>query len=189
MKKLKELVNIRFGVNGKATNEGTIPYIQGKDFNGLGQFINKEIFLTKNDAITEKDLLKKENILFTGKGSRNYAVVWNGEISEAVASSTFYILTLKSGDILPEFLVWYLNSDQAQTFLKKIAKGATISNISKKELQELKINVPSKEVQHKIVEVDKLRLKEQILMQQLEEKRDILIRKLISNKIDKTYGT
>jgi len=182
MKKIKELVDIRFGVNGKATSEGGIPYIQGKDFNGFSQFKNKEIFLTKKDAITEKYLLKKDDILFAGKGSRNYAVVWNGEISEAVASSTFYILTLKSKDILPEFLAWYLNSDRVQSFLRQIAKGATISNISKKELQELKLNVPSLKEQHKIVEVDKLRLKEQILMRQLAENRDMLVRKLLSNK-------
>ncbi|MCK4344914.1 MAG: restriction endonuclease subunit S [Bacteroidales bacterium] len=183
MKKIKELVDIRFGVNGKATNEGAIPYIQGKDFNGLGQFKNKEIFLTKKDAITEKDLLKKDDILFTGKGSRNYAVVWNGEISEAVASSTFYILTLKVKDILPEFLAWYLNSDRVQSFLRKVAKGATISNIPKNELQGLSVNLPSIEEQHKIVEVDKLRLKEQILMRQLAKNRDMLVRKLLSNKI------
>ena len=183
MKRIKELVDIRFGVNGKSTNEGEIPYIQGKDFNGLSQFKNKEIYLTKKDAITEKDLLKKDDILFAGKGSRNYAVVWNGEISEAVASSTFYILTLKSKDILPEFLAWYLNSDRVQSFLRKVAKGATISNIPKSELQGLSVNVPSIEEQHKIVEVDKLRLKEQILMRQLAENRDMLVKKLLSNKI------
>lgn len=183
MKKITELVDIRFGVNGKATNEGDITYIQGKDFNGFGQFTNKEIFLTKKDAITEKDLLKKDNILFAGKGSRNYAVVWNGEISEAVASSTFYVLTLKSKDILPEFLAWYLNSDRVQSFLRLIAKGAIISNIPKNELQGLSVNVPSIEEQHKIVEVDKLRLKEQILMRELAENRDMLVRKLLSNKI------
>lgn len=183
MKKIKELVDIRFGVNGKATNEGGIPYIQGKDFNGLSQFKNEEIYLTKKDMITDKDILKKDDILFAGKGSRNYAVVWNGEISESVASSTFYVLTLRAKDILPEFLAWYLNSDRVQSFLRLIAKGATISNIPKKELQEIKINVPSFEEQRKIVEVDKLRLKEQILMRQLAKNRDLLVRKLLSNKL------
>jgi len=181
--KISDLVEIRFGINGKAGYQNGIPYIQGKDFDSFGQLKRDEIFLTDKKLVSDKNLLKKNEILFAGKGSRNYAVVWNGEISEAVASSTFYILTLKSKDILPEFLAWYLNSDRVQSFLRLIAKGATISNIPKKELQGLSVNVPSVEEQHKIVEVDKLRLKEQILMRQLAKNRDMLVRKLLSNKI------
>jgi len=116
MKKLKKLVEIRFGINGKASVDGEISYIQGKDFDAYGRFNNKEIFLTPANTVSERDYLIGGVILFSGKGSRNYAVVWNGEIDNAVASSTFYVLTLISNEIIPEFLVWYLNSDYGQQF-------------------------------------------------------------------------
>lgn len=183
MKKLKELVIIRFGINGKASVDGEISYIQGKDFDAYGRLNNKEIFLTPANTVSERDYLIGGEILFSGKGSRNYAVVWNGEIDNAVASSTFYVLTLISNEIIPDFLVWYLNSDPVQAKLKIIAKGATISNIPKRELQEVKIWIPEIKKQKIIITIDKLRKKENILQKEISNKKDLLIRKILSNQI------
>ena len=183
MKKLKEIVQIRFGVNGKASVDCDISYIQGKDFDANGQLNNKERFFTPANNITERDYLIGGEILFSGKGSRNYAVVWNGEIDNAVASSKFYVLTLISNEILPEFLVWYLNSDPVQTKLRIIAKGATISNIPKRELQEVKIWTPDVKKQKLIVNIDKLRKKEKIVRKKISVRNDILIREILSNQI------
>ena len=183
MKKLKELVIIRFGINGKASVDGEISYIQGKDFDAYGRFNNKEIFLTPVNTVSERDYLIGGEILFSGKGIRNYGGVWNGEIDNAVASSTFYVLTLISNEIIPEFLAWYLNSVPVQAKLKIIAKGATISNIPKRELQEVEIWIPDIKKQKIIVNLDKLRKKENILLKEISAIKNLLIRKILSNQI------
>jgi len=184
MKKLNELVKIRFGINGKASVDGKISYIQGKNFDLYGRLNKKEIFLTHANTVSERDYLIGGDILFSGKGSRNYAVVWTGEIDIAVASSTFYVLTLFSNKIIPEFLAWYLNSEPVQAKLKIIAKGATISNIPKRELQEVEIWIPDIKKQKIIVTIDKLRKKENILLKRISDKKDLLIRKILSNQIN-----
>jgi len=76
---------------------------------------------------------------------------------------------------LPEYLAWYLNDVRAQGTIKNLARGATIPVISKELLGELEIEVPELSVQQKIVELERLRHKENSLIAEIGRLRDMMM--------------
>lgn len=124
-----------------------------------GQKLPKRHFLTGND------------VLFLAKSEYNYAIPYQNEFPQAVASSMFLILRVTDDQIHPPYLAWYLNQWPAQQFLKSRTAGTYIKNIAKKDLGELSIPVPSFDKQHKIAEIYSLQRQENELLKKLNHKR------------------
>ena len=187
LKYLKDLTEIRFGINARTVTNADIPCLQGKDFDKYGQLNEDDLYMVGNTKVRDKDCIKINEVLFAGKGNRNYAVVWKGQRENAVASSTFFILTVKDNNIIPEYLEWYLNSYKAQNYFKNNVIGATIFSISKKILEALQVELPEKAEQEKIVKINELWKKEKSILQQLINKKELLINKFLSKKYIGNY--
>ena len=182
MKKLllHEIVNFRFGVNAKANKFGAIPLIQGNSINNIGIRGTEGVPRTDFYNIKDRDYLKRNEILFSSKGYRNHAVVWKGEIENAVASSTFLVLAIKTKAIAPEYLAWYLNSPLAKEYFQKYQKEGTIPNINKKAIASLEVSVPTNEEQQKIVKLYELRRKETEICELINLKKEKMYNSLTS---------
>lgn len=181
--KLKNITRIRFGLNAKTTDAGSISCIQGKDFDADLQLTPHTVYKLSSQNFNPKDILQKDEIIFSGKGSRNYAVVWNNQIKEAVASSTFFILTIIDKIISPEYLAWYLNSEKAKSYFKPFFIGVTIPNITKKVLEDMDVAIPDLSTQKLIISTDKLIKEEAQLLQSIASKKEKVISQLLLNKI------
>lgn len=121
----------------------------------------KIVFSEKTDKMNDEALrlcnnrsnLEKGDILFSGTGTIGETVVltetptnWN--IKEGV-----YTIKPKQDIILSKFLMYLLRSDDIrQAYLKKAA-GGTVKSVPMKELKNIKIPIPSLEIQQKVVEI------------------------------------
>lgn len=180
---LEHITTIQTGVFAKPIQKGDIVYLQAKHFDKNGELT--EILYPDLDANSkiEKHLLKRGDVLFAAKGSRNFAAWYENDKIPAVASTSFFVIRLHEKNILPGYLTWFLNHPNTQALLKGQARGSSIASISKVVLSELEIPIPYIQKQELILKIFKLRNKEKSLKQQIENLREKEIQSLLINAI------
>ncbi|WP_372472777.1 restriction endonuclease subunit S [Capnocytophaga sp. ARDL2] len=175
--KISEVVNIRSGM--------IVPRTTNSDLNELTEvfvyLLNTTDFDTQGNLakdlqpnalykpVFEKNYLQKGDLLFNAKGRRFFAVQFKGEYPHCIASSVFLVLTVLSDDVLPEYVLWYLNHPKVLKMFESKMFTQTMPAISLKDFSTLEISIPPLEVQQKIVALDTLKNKKIQLMQQLLE--------------------
>lgn len=171
--KLSDVVIIRSGMVVPKTvnndeNQLTDAYVR---MIGTSDFNEDEILRTDLEAnvlikpAIERNFLKRNEILFNAKGRRFFAALFQNEYSFTIASASFLVLTIKDKEIvLPEFLVWYLNHPETLKVFSSKMTSQNIPSITKQELEELDIIIPSFNTQNQIIRLDLLK-KEQITIQ------------------------
>ncbi len=180
---LKHITNIQTGVFAKPIQKGEIVYLQAKHFDENGE-LTETLYPDLNaDNKLNKHLLKKGDILFAAKGTKNFAACFENEEMPAVASTSFFVIRLNEKNVLPGYLTWFLNHPATQALLKGYAKGTSIASISKVVLSELEIPIPDIHKQEIILKIYKLRNREKKIVQQIENLREIEIQNLLINAI------
>lgn len=172
--KLKDIIKIQFGTYAKPEKEGTIPYLQAKNFTEDGVLLGNFDAFLPNQNITNSSLLRKGQVLFAGKGNRFFASEYKQEWGEVIASSLFYVLEVSSENILPEYLAAVLNLPQNISYFQQAGTGSNILSLRKKELEDFEIEIPPLHLQHKIVEMKRLHLKELELADKIKEQKKLL---------------
>lgn len=182
--KLRDIASFTFGFHtSKIENQGII-YLQARNFNENGSFLNNvDKYVELNESKGEM-LLKDGDILLVGKGMRFFAHCYKKEMGDAVASSIFYVIKTNREAVLPDYLTCILNHTKSHNYFNSIGAGSSIPSIRKNELADFEINLPSLQVQHKIVEIYDLHNKEIQLLEQLKEKKQVRFNQLI-NEITK----
>lgn len=182
---IKEIATIQTGIFAKPLASGELVYLQAKHFDATGKLLSDLHADLPSDQISQKHLLRQGDILFSAKGSKNFAAVYEEHNLPAVASTSFFILRTTTDKILPNYLAWYLNTPTTMILLKSQAKGSSIASISKQVLESLEISIPAIAVQEKIVQIHELRQKEKTLKEQLEILHDKKLQHLLFNTINK----
>lgn len=184
---LKQIATIQTGVFAKTVPAGSIVYLQAKHFDEHGT-LNATLHPDLNpDPFIIKHLLQPSDILFAAKGTKNFAACYESKNLPAVASTSFFVIRMHpelDNKILPDFLVWYINHQRVQKFLKDRAIGTSIVSISKIVLEELEITIPNLTTQKAILKIEQLRSDEKKLKQQIESLREQQIQQQIINIIN-----
>lgn len=183
---LRDVVAVQTGVFGKTVKKGAIVYLQSRYFNEHGQLISSLHPDLLIGSHVDRHLLKRGDVLFAAKGSKNFAAMYELTDPPAVASTSFFVLRLKEDfrkNVLPEYLKWFLNHPISQEYLKGRAIGSSIVSISKRVLEEMEISVPELKTQKAILEIAELRTTEKKLKDQLEALRERKIQQQIVNAI------
>jgi restriction endonuclease S subunit len=167
--KLSQLANIASGTNQKRHPQGTIYYLQARDFvedDLLDEYLKPSIL---GYPKLESHYLSKGNVLVLAKGHHGFnAFVYNKEKAPAVASSIFLVLKEIDYKVLPEYLMWYINLESTQQRLINSGRGSALPAINKKILAELEVPVPEFQIQKDVVALSKLKVKESELIKQLD---------------------
>jgi restriction endonuclease S subunit len=121
----------------------------------------------------EKYVVTAGDVLFMSRGISNHAVLIESVPDPTIAPLSFFIMRPKQ-NVLPEYLVWYLNQDMMKGKLSEIRSGAGTPMISSKEFRELSIPLPSLAVQKKIATLWRMQMREKQLLQQLVNETDRL---------------
>jgi Type I restriction modification DNA specificity domain len=182
-KSLQELASITTGVYQKASPSGDTFYLQGKHFDEQGK-LREDVFLTPElqmDRKLKHHLLEDSDILLMAKGESNRACLFESHTGNAVASSIFIIIRLKSRELSPKFLQWYLNTPQTQNILAGQSRGTHTLSLSKGVLESLEVPVPTLEVQHKILVVHELWQREKMLQTILLHEKEIFYQSILVN--------
>ncbi len=180
---LKHITSIQTGVFAKPIQKGEIVYLQAKHFDENGELTGALYPDLDANTKIEKHLLKKGDVLFAAKGSKNFAALYDNEKVPAVASTSFFVIRINDNNVLPGYLTWFLNHQRIRNLLKGQARGSSIASISKSVLSELEIPVPNIQKQELILKIFNIRNKEKNLKQQIENLREKEIQNLLINVI------
>lgn len=178
---LKDITTIQTGVFVKPIQSGEIAYLQAKHFDENGELVGDLYPDLKVDSKIEKHLLKKGDVLFAAKGTKNFAAWYKNDNLPAVASTSFFVIRLQAPNVLPGYLTWFLNHRDTQLLLKGQARGTSIASISKAVLSELEISIPGIHKQELILNINKLRNRERKIKRQLNSLKEKEIQQLLIN--------
>lgn len=170
-KKLKDIANIQTGVFAKTVKDGEIVYLQAKHFDESGQLCADLHPDLKRGDVAGRHLLERGDILFAAKGTKNFAACYEG-MEPAVASTTFFVIRINDGNILPTYLTWFLNQSNTQQILKASAIGTSIVSISKGVLEFIEVPIPDLNTQKLILKIADKRKEEIELKQKIELLRE-----------------
>lgn len=117
------------------------------------------------------DFLAPGDILVAARGSHNYAALVDETASEsgfqAVAAPHFFVVSLKRGDVLPEYMVWLLNQAPVQRYFEQNAEGTLTKSIRRSVLEQAPVVVPPLAKQQAIVSLDTTLREERRQIQEL----------------------
>lgn len=184
--KLKLLVNIRTGTSAKFTDEGgrNAIYLQVKYFDD--DFQLKSDDLPESDIFVdtkfERHLIKKEEIAVASKGSRFFSWCNSTEL-DLLVSSSFFVLDVTSNNVLPQYLTWYLNTPNVLNRFYAMTAGASMPNISRTELENITVPIPSFEKQVLIAKTHETWMKEKAYIHALMEKKGRFYNQILLNSI------
>ena len=181
MSKIKEIGDISLGYTSRkgidTSPQGSHYLLQAKDLDArtrtceLGSLVRfSPISSTKTSS------LKKNDIVFMARGSRNFSVLLSNIPDGMVAAGCFFIIRVRTKAVFPAYLAWFLNAEVARNyFARNRGKGVHMPVIRKATLENLDVPVPSLEKQEQIVELYSLARQEQSLLEELQKKRVLLV--------------
>lgn len=176
---LDSIVRFERGLSVKP-DEGdyTVLEVGASELNDIGDISTptKEAYISESErAKNQTGFLQPNDIIFILKGSAGKLgivpedVPTTGDKCWMVNRSAIVIRTT-SDKVNPKVLYAYLKSDIGQTQISRLIKGATIPNISLKELKQIPVIVPSlKEQEQAIACIDKSREIQQAIQKLLSE--------------------
>ena len=182
--KLGDIASFNFGYYGKATENDGVAYLHVRNFSENGDFLyNVENYISLSNVKKEM-LLKQDDIIFVSKGMKFFAHKYDEDLGPSVASSIFYVIKVNTVVVLPDYLTCILSHPKSLIYFNSVSAGSSIPSIRKKELLDFEINIPSIEIQKKIVEINNLHKKQIAILEQLKQNKQILFNQLI-NKLNK----
>lgn len=170
-KKLREVVTIKSGVFAKSDANPDVYYIQATDFNSELEWIDNLNPVLTNSPKLKRHFLRKGDILFAAKGKEFFAVVYDGKYQPAVASTTFLVMQMRTNQVEPAYLAWYLNHPKTQTLLSGFAKGTAIKSVNISILENIEIIIPDYVKQITILELFNMQKREKFLQDKISKLR------------------
>ena len=184
---LKEIATVHSGysIRGKIPEipGGELKIIQMKDIDP--EFgIDWDRVASINQVIRKKpDFLRENDIIFSGRGTKVFAVAADKPGIKTVAAPHFFVIKPMNDMVNARFLAWYVNQKPAQIYLLKNAGSSAIINVTRQVLEELPVILPSLQDQLSITQYLAAARKEYRIAANLYRKRNQLISALITSSI------
>ena len=128
--------------------------------------------------------LKERDIIFVNKGRNLYAYLVPETSGTITAANSFLIIKIKGRRVSSGYLTWYLNSRRLQHHLRTVSAGTTIPNVSISAMESLEVPLPPLERQELISEMNRLKIKETNILEELTSKREEYINLLLQRSVD-----
>ena len=175
-----------YSFRGKIHNihNGGVRIIQLKDFINEYTAIGEECFLIAAENIKPKYFLENGNILFTAKGTNNFALVFEqlGD-TPTIASSALFVIKVDEEIANPHYIAWYINQNTVQNYFRTNEAGTYVTSINKSTIEGIPIALPSLALQKQIAQVARLHKKEKSILTEVTALKDSLITNQLLNKL------
>ena len=176
-----------FQVRGKVQPDlrGNYKLIQVKDtvrstlYHIKTENLDKISIPEKQIKFMKKYLVQKNDILYLSKLNPR-AFLYSDTFENTAPMAHFYILRPKTDIIFASYLCWVLNQNFIQPYIQKCLKGTNLPFISKEVLMNLKIPLPNKAVQKKIISLLELRSQEKEIQNTIDRKKNRLINAILN---------
>lgn len=176
MTKLGQVASIRMGYPFRSRLEhdaaGVIAVVQMKDIDDACLLHAEDAVRVNLADVKVHHLIRPGDLLFRSRGRTNSVALVSADIGPAVLAAP--MLLIRPIDVLPAYLLWYVNLPTIQAALAAQAEGTSVRMISKAALEALEMPVPSRDKQQLIIEVSKLAAAEQGLLEQIAREKKCL---------------
>ncbi|GAB2318003.1 hypothetical protein IRB23SM22_02610 [Alkalibacterium sp. s-m-22] len=177
--KLDEIGDIKLGIalnRKKAEIDSNIKerysVVSVKNVNEEGYFNNEsfDIFLS-TESLSQRYFAQTGDILMR-LTDPNTAVYVSQEQDGLLIPSYFVQIKIYDKRYLPEYVAWYLNSEQTKRELRKVQSGTRVTSTSKKVLGTLEIKELPVDKQQKLIEMTQLHQKEKMLYKRIIKEKE-----------------
>jgi restriction endonuclease S subunit len=152
----------------RAVEAGSCRLVRISDVSQDGTWVNENFArIEPAERIREEHVLRTGDVLFPNRGTRTTAIVYRLEAPRALAGAQFFVLRPDQAKVLPEYLAWFLRTEDSARYFEGLRKGTYVQIIQRSDLAELAMPLPSLETQQKIVEVAALAVEERLLAERL----------------------
>ncbi|GGM28232.1 hypothetical protein GCM10011351_12670 [Paraliobacillus quinghaiensis] len=132
-----------------------------------GIFNGQPFDVFKSDDVLSPRYFTEEGDIVMRLSDPNTAVyISKGQVNLLVPSN-FVLIKVKSDQVLPEYIAWYLNRDSIKQELEKSQSGTRIVSTNKNVLKSLSIEMLSLDKQEALIKLLRLHRKEKRLYQKL----------------------
>lgn len=169
MMRLGQVASIRMGYPFRSRLEhdaaGAIAVVQMKDIDDASLLHVEDAVRVNLPEVKAHHLIQPGDLVFRSRGQTNSVALVSEDIGPAVLAAP--MLLIRPIDVLPAYLLWYINLPAIQAVLAAQAEGTSVRMISKAALEVLEMPLPSQRKQQLIVDVSKLAAAEQKLLEQI----------------------
>ncbi len=173
MTKLGQVASIRMGYPFRSRLEheatGDIVVVQMKDIDDASLLHVEDAVRVDLADVKEHHLIRQGDLVFRSRGRTNSVALVSADIGPAILAAP--MLLIRPVEVLPAYLLWYINLPATQAALAAQAEGTSVRMISKAALEELEVPVPSRRKQQLIADVSELAADEQGLLEQIARER------------------
>jgi restriction endonuclease S subunit len=175
--KLRKIANIQSGYISRkkieSNTHGSHFLLQARNVDGDNLSYSTEALIRFAPDLSKKDrVLRRNDVLFMARGTKNFSVLIEDLPDSVLAAGSFFIIRVRSEDILPEYLWWYLNQAPVENYLMRhTGRGVHMPVVTRAILENLEVPVPSMKIQKNIIETNKLMRREQELLDLLAKKK------------------
>lgn len=159
-------------------SEGKMAVVQAKHVLDSLYIIKDTLPKINLQEYQTKAIIKENDVIVSARGNFRVSVI-RGDVIDMIASSSVYILRIKDKSISPEYLAIYLDSRQGQKQISNKVTGGAIKTISRSDLENLTISIPSQDIQNKIIDLYKNNQDQQRLLTD----KKMLINQIIEGSI------
>lgn len=153
-----------------------------KSFEQDGWLNVEELEEFESNEMLDDKYLTQEGDVIVRLSYPNTAIVIDKDHIGLLIPSLFTVIRLETDILIPEYLSIYLNSDKMKRYYAKRLIGSAIQIIKTSMLRDVVVMFPDINQQKKVVEINKLILKEKKLLSQLIEEKN-KYHKAIINKM------
>ena len=190
-KRLKDIADFRIGYQfrGRVNPDpvGTVRVIQIKDIDSADLQIRLTDLATVTIDRPEPHLIRQGDVLFLSRGHRLYAVVVPDVEPNTIATGYFFVLRPNAHAVRPEYLAWSINQPEFQEALRPFRRGSHMPMVSRADVENLQIQLPSLEIQRRILKLNELLNEDRRLSAAIQERQNLIVqavsRKLICGQL------
>jgi len=179
MKKLGEIAEIRTGYPFRRrierVEDGNCRLVQMGDVRASPGDVTDVQSRVNLPGGPGKHVLHYGDVLFVGRGVRNEAATFVADSGDVVAAPHLFVLRPNAELAFPDYLTWFLNLPATQEKIHTMRSGSAVPFVPMAMFAELEVPLPSMEMQNHIAGIQKLSLQEQALLEQIRERRRVLI--------------
>ncbi|MCA3030060.1 MAG: restriction endonuclease subunit S [Rhodocyclaceae bacterium] len=135
------------------------------------------------DTKPEQYTAQRGDLIFRSRGTANQAFLVAEDLQAVVVAAPLVIIRVISSDVLPGYLQWFLNHEETQRKFAKLPMSTAGRLIGLRDLRDLRVEIPSLEIQHNIQAVHGLLAKEAEIARRLSDMQYDLREKILMQHV------
>ena len=182
---LKDIATVKAGHPFRGTIKESLDgngfVVLVKNINVDGKIDLNNVVQTTVQGRRTPEWLKSGDVLFLSRGPKLTAATVIDPPENVVCSPHFFVIELQNTSVLPQFLAWQLNQNNAQRYLKKSAAGSAQVSVTRSVLENVPLTIPGVKDQQNIVNLADCVVKEKHLFAKLIQNRERQLQAVAQN--------